>query len=139
MFIVHFSCQNLPFSRKKLPKKRKKVHKNGILCSSEGFFRGIFSEIFRDFSEKAVFLCFFVAFSRRLTVYRQLSTDNCRWLAFGVFSLSDVFYFSRNPLFFYFPTNCTNVTNLFLWLFVGFVGYFKGTSINYLVNKIWFF
>ena len=62
MFIEHFSGRNLPFSRENLTKWVKFVHKNGILCTSEAIFWGIFFEIFRDFSENGVFLWFFAIF-----------------------------------------------------------------------------
>ena len=62
MFIEHFSGRNLPFSRENLTKWVKFVHKNGILCTSEAIFWGIFFEIFRDFSGNGVFLWFFTIF-----------------------------------------------------------------------------
>ena len=98
---------------------RKRIQYQTIDVTDLLVFRGIFSEIFRDFSGKAVFLCFFVTFSRRLTVYRQQSMVGIR----RFFSLG-CFLFLTESSFFYFPTNCTNVTNLFFVIICGICGLF---------------
>ena len=119
MFIEHFSGRNLPFSRENLTKWVKFVHKNGILCTSEAIFWGIFFEIFRDFSENGVFLWFFAIFFSRMFFASHGTLSLISPHKFNKYheylSLRDVFSHKLHEFyksFFYI---------IFLWLFVWFV------------------